>query len=770
MLLKLLKNDILKKKAISLILFAFVLISAFLVASGCSLIVQLNNSMTHFFTTARAPHYIQMHTGELNQASIYSWTEENPTVEATQIVEMVQINGSDITLGNSVTSEASSVMSFDFVRQNSAFDFLLDLSRVKWRPISKLMRLACQIYFMQHHNLRIGDKVRINHEQLFKEFTIVAFVRDALMNPSIIHSKRFVVSQEDLALLQPAGQRQYLIEFLLKDIQNINAFTQAYHSSGLPKNGPSLDYRVLPLLHSVTDGLVIGVLLIVSLLLMAIAMLSLRFAILAALEEEYRPIGIMKALGIPSSFLKQMYLSKYAAISAAACTAGYLCSLCVNSLIVAHIKLYLGDVPLSIWQKGLPLLSVGIIFLIVMGFCVLVCRKFKQITPISALREAGFSAKYPLLPIPVLRCLPVVLGVRDVLQRNKHFLLLFIVFLVCTFIALVPLHMLKTLQAPSFISYMGVGRSDLRIDMPLGSQQISNLAAALQSDPEVKKYAITMTGRFKARNQQHEQALITIETGDISSFPVQYLKGSAPLTSNQIALSYLNSIQLGKNVGDTIEVFVSGKWVEMQVCGIYQDITMGGITAKAQVPIDPNAVLWQVINVDVNASLQKKVEEYSRLFYPAKVRSIDGYLSQTLGDLTRYLKLMAYVSLTVALCVAALIASLFLKLLVAKDRRQIAIMKALGFSLAELKVNYLTRILVVLTPGIILGTCLSNYLGQGLVSAVWSLMGAPAVQFIISPIDVYILCPLALTAAVTFSTFLSTRAIARINLAQQVVE
>ena len=41
----------------------------------------------------------------------------------------------------------------------------------------------------------------------------------------------------------------------------------------------------------------------------------------------------------------------------------------------------------------------------------------------------------------------------------------FLVFFVCTFIVTVPINFYNTVKSPSFINYMGVGRSDIRIDL-----------------------------------------------------------------------------------------------------------------------------------------------------------------------------------------------------------------------------------------------------------------------------------------------------------------
>ena len=192
----------------------FIVLSAFLVASGSSMVAKLTSSLNYLFVKSSAPHFVQLQTGEINPEIINQWSSANHLVKASQIVEMINVDGSHVYFGNSDVSEESSVMSFDFVIQNNVFDFLLNLNSQVIHPAPG--EIAVPVYFMQESNLKLGDKIKIVNQDFSKEFTITAFVRDALMNPSIIHSKRFVISQADFTSLKDSvgkiGQLQYLID------------------------------------------------------------------------------------------------------------------------------------------------------------------------------------------------------------------------------------------------------------------------------------------------------------------------------------------------------------------------------------------------------------------------------------------------------------------------------------------------------------------------------------------------------------------------------
>lgn len=781
MLLKIFWADICKKKAITLILTFFVMLAAFLIAASSNMIVELISSVNYLFTKSSAPHFVQMHEGTLNRQAVEQWVSHNNLVKKGQFVEMLLIDDSDVQMGDKQTSEKNSVMNLDFVTQNDSFDFLINLNGQIIYPSSG--EIAVPIYFMQRNNLQIGDKVKITTKNFKKEFVIVDFIRDVQMNPSIIHSKRFLINPADFNQLKKYSKKSiYLLEFQFSDLNKLRNFSNQYQLSDLPKNGPSLDYNLYRILNSVTDGITIGMIILLSILLTIVAILCLRFTIITTMEEDYKQIGIMKAIGISQHNIKRCYLVKYAFIAALACVLGYITSLFLKQLFMTNIMLYLGIAPGSILRHLVPFIAVVAIFLLILFSCLLVLRKFNRITALEALREgvvvkANTNKNKNFLSLGKSKFLNpnILYGLRDVFQRFRMFVLLFFIFLVCSFIVILPINFFNTIKSPSFISYMGVGRSDVRIDLRQSNHTMNNfknIIAMIQNDKDVKRYSPLITSRFKIMNANGSSESMNIETGDFSIFPIKYLQGRAPMQHNDIALSYLNAKQLKKNLGDTLNVIVDGQTKPMVVTGIYQDITNGGKTAKALITPHPETALWYVVNVDFksNVIITNKINEYARIFHSARVTDLDDYLSQTMGDLISQIKNISILTVIVAVFISVLITSLFLKMLVAKHYSQIAIMKAIGFSLNDIRLQYLARSLFVLNLGILFGAIMSNTVGQKLVGIMWSFMGASEIKFIINPLQIYIVCPLLLMSVVTMTTLVSIALIKKIHITKMIIE
>ena len=107
-----------------------------------------------------------------------------------------------------------------------------------------------------------------------------------------------------------------MIEFRLKDLSALSEFETAYASAGLEANGPTITYPLFKTLNAISDGLLIAVILLISVLVVVIAFMCIRFTLLAKIEDDYREIGVMKAIGLRLSDIKKIYLAKYTAIAA----------------------------------------------------------------------------------------------------------------------------------------------------------------------------------------------------------------------------------------------------------------------------------------------------------------------------------------------------------------------------------------------------------------------------------------------------------------------
>ena len=507
MLVKILKKDFLRKKIITIAVFIFIMLAAILIASGSNMLIDLSNSLRYLFEKSDAPHFVQCHSGEFNQTDIDEWTQDNELVKIQQTAESMNIDESNVYFKDNPVPESDGVMEMGFVKQNDSFDFLLDLQS-QVIHVSK-GEIAVPIYYMQKEDLKIGDALKIRNDKAQLEFNVVSFIRDVQMNPSIISSKRFVVSDPDFEnLKKDFGVIEYQIGFQLHDLSKIGEFSNSYRLSGLPQKGPTIDYGLLKTLNALTDGLIAAVIIFISFLLNIVALLCLRFTILATIEEDYKEIGVMKAIGILQPDIQRIYISKYFVMAAGACVSGYILSLFLNKIFSANIMLYIGTAPKSIVQVIIPFLAASLIFFIVLFSCMFTLRRFNRITAVEALRLGNTGESYTgesFFPLHTNRFFHVniFIGLRDVLLRFRLYALLLFVFFISTFIIIVPINFLNTIQSPEFVAYMGMGRSDILIDLRQTDnivERFEDMVVYIEKDSDVESFSPSITCKFNIIN------------------------------------------------------------------------------------------------------------------------------------------------------------------------------------------------------------------------------------------------------------------------------
>lgn len=771
MLTKMLKNDIMKNKGIHLLLCLFITLAAMLVAGAFGIIVQMMGAMDTFAQAAQPLHYLQMVSEAPDQQALDAFSQDNALVKAQQTLEILNLDNSTIYFAGEAEPHTDSVMENAFTTQSLHFDYLLDENN---RPLDvKPGQVAVPLYTAATYGLQKGDTLTIRDAGFEMTFEIVGFVRDFQMNPSLVSSKRFVVSSEDYAWLrQNTGEPEYLVEFMLTDASKTGEFENAYLAAGLP-SGIAITLSILQIMNATTGGLPAIVLIMAGLLLVVVAMVCLRFTILTALEDESRQIGVMRAIGLLPKQIRRLYLSKYYLIGVVSCLAGFGLALAFGGLFTQSISFYMGRMSSPVWETLLPLAGAAAVFVLVAWFCGRMLRRLRKVQVVEAIRGTSEKQKKgkTAFPLHKIRFIGVnlALGARDVVNRFRSYSMPIFVFTLCAFLITVPANFLNTLKAPEFASYIGTGYSDLLITLrPAGEEeeaarQYTALMETLQADPDVTLAAGTATVNYKMQNTDGEYENIRVKIGDFTTFPVPYLQGGAPAAQDEIALSYLVAKDLGVGVGDTVTILLEGVPTHLTVSGTYQDMTNGGKSAQALLVPTGEPILWYDISANLaeGADINAKIEWYNDLFPSIQMMGIDKYMDQTFGATIRQMEVVTWVVTGIAAIIAALITALFFKMMLARDAGQIAIMKSLGFRAAHIRTQYTTAFVLCLVLGLTLGTVGAATLGEGLVGMLMASAGTAHIEFIIDPLVTYVATLALLLAAVLATTLITARSIRR---------
>lgn len=769
---RIIRNDILKSKVITLTTIVFVAAAAMLISLAAVLVINLSGAIDTLMTQAKTPHYMQMHSGLIDTVRLTAFAKQNRNVDDFQVIEFLNVDSARIVIdGNSL---AGNVQDNGFCVQSKKFDYLLDLDGNVINVSDG--EIYVPICYMKDGTAKVGDKALI----CGKKFTVAGFLRDSQMNSLLASSKRFLINKNDYAKIKDFGSTEYLIEFRLKDLSMLGKFETAYTSAGLEANGPTVTYPLFKTLNAISDGLMIAVILLVSMLVVSIAFMCIRFTLLAKIEDDYREIGVMKAIGLRISDIKKIYLAKYAAIAAAGCILGFVLSFMFRGALLENIRLYMGESENAYLATLFGIVGILLVFFTIIIYVNHVLKRFKKISAAEAIRfgtsqDKSTVAKGFCLSKNRLLNTNIFLGVKDVLTRKRLYATMLVILVLSAFIMIVPQNLYNTISSKSFSTYMGIGKCDLRIDIQQTdniSEKAAEIAKTMGSDRSISKYVVLTTKTFNAKTKDGSEERIKIELGDHSVFPLKYSQGRAPTSEEEIALSSMNAKELNKRVGDVITLVIEGKEKNLRVCGIYSDITNGGKTAKAAFTDNSADIMWSVICAELTdkSLVDAKVSEYRNRFNFAKISGIDEFTSQTFGSTITSVGKASIAAIAVALIITLLVNLLFMKMLVAKDRYSIAVVKALGFTNSDIIAQYASRSVFILTVGIVLGTVLANTLGKILAGAAISQFGASTFKFVVNPLAAYVLSPMMMISSVLIATIIGTSGAGKIKISENIKE
>lgn len=770
---KIIKNDISKSKLITITITVFIFLAALLTSLAAMLTIDLNASIDNLMFESKTPHFMQMHSGEIDKQNLEKFADTQGNVADFQISDFLNIEGSEIVIGKH--SLADSVQDNGLAKQGQKFDYLLDLDGNVIQP--KDGEIYVPLYYMKEGQAKLHDKVTIGKQT----FTLAGFLRDSQMNAAMISSKRFLISDRDFEKLRQSGKLESLIEFRLKDTSKIAEFEADYLKAGIESDGPpAITYTLFKVANAVTDGLMIAVLMLISILVIAVTFLCIRLTLLAKIEEDYKEIGVLKAVGIRVADIKKLYLVKYGVLAMGASFIGFLASLILQKPLLANIRLYMGESNHAILGYLFGAIGSAIIFSVMTLYVNGVLRRFRKVSAAQAIRfgapqEKLKSQNYFQLNRNRILSPNIFLGIKDVFTRKKLYLTMLGVLIISSFIMIVPQNIYNTIASRDFMTYMGIGECQMRIDM----QQIDDMpektatiVKAMTQDEHISKYTVLTSKMLDLKMPDGTVQHLKVEFGDHSVFPITYSKGSLPKKETEIAISSMNANDLEKTVGDKISLLVNGKEKQLTICGIYSDITNGGKTAKAIFKADQADILWQTIPVDFydKRVTGKEISDYRSKFTYAKVSDIDDYLKQTFGSTIAAIKKVAYAAIIATILLSVFVTVLFMKMLLAKDRYSIAVIKSIGFTNRDIRRQYLSRSVIVVMLGILIGTILSNTLGELVGVALISSFGVSSFHFVINPWFAYLISPITIAVCVYIGTLWGISDIRKVKISDHIKE
>ena len=354
------------------------------------------------------------------------------------------------------------------------------------------------------------------------------------------------------------------------------------------------------------DMIIMGLILMVSLILIIISFVVLRFTIAFTLSEEFREIGVMKAIGIRNIKIRGLYLTKYFAISVVGAALGLILSYPFGKMLINYSS---ESIIIDSGNNGFinavcAVLTAAVILL----FCLGCTGRVSKMSPIDAVRNGQTGERFRKKGVMSLGRsrlgTTVFLAANDIVSSPKRYTVIILTFFLCMSLLITLSNVTASLKSGKLLKYFG--EADCHAVTDIGDKTMKFMT--VDGHEKVKKYLDDMEQTLAENGmpaecmteyyiytmirygEQESKTAILQGTGTTMDM-YEYLEGTPPQNSGEIAVTTLLAKKLDADIGDTVTVsYPTGETAEFIITALYQAMVNQGISVRVHTDCDINYI------------------------------------------------------------------------------------------------------------------------------------------------------------------------------------
>ena len=777
MMLRMLRRDLKRKKTMNTILFLFIVIASMFMASGLSNIVTVSNGLVNYFDEAGLGDYNILTMGDHAVGALDHMLKTEPAVKDYRLEEIVYASQKNIKESNGINIDYSSTSGVNLIQSvdRTKLNFFDENNDVIKSIASGELHVSPG--FLSESGHKIGDTILISIEGVQLREKIVGLCKDAFLGGAIVGNRRFIINEQDYKKLvnkqiiydSYRGEACYI---KTDDIQAIkSALTNVSH---IAFDGD----KTLIQTSYLMDMILAYVMLIMSGCLIIVSLVILRFSIRFSIEEEFREIGVMKAIGIKNLRIRGLYIVKYVVMSIVGSLIGF-------GLSIPFGELLLKESAKTIMLKGSQGISWNVIgVLIIIAVCLLFgfifTSKVKKYTPLDAIRSGQSGERFKKKNKYHLRKTHLKTGgylaLNDVISAPKRFFTITLSFLLCTVLVLVIVNIASTMRSDAFADSFGKV-SDLYIMDTDFMMKLTNKSDLKEVDKQYKEYEDKLSDEGipgKICQELQFKYPITVNGKDYSySFSqghntkmedYTYTEGSSPKSMDEIAITPAVAKDLNIDIGDTITVHFGDRDIDCMVTEKFETMNNVGLLIRlhTDAPTDmehfSNCMGLQ-IDFDDNPdakTIEDRKETVSKIFDTDMTMNAEEYCVDCM-KVAPMMEAVSYLLLAITLVIIILVTILTERTLIAGEVTQIAICKAMGFSNGAIIRWHVWRFAIVGVIVSVLSAALSIPLTKLIGDPIFALTGMSDVNYNIDVAKTFFIYPGAVLLVTVLIAFITSR-------------
>ena len=379
MFFRILKKDLKRKKTMNIILFAFILLATMFVSSGLSNVAAVMNGTDYFMKKAGVGDYVVIMMGTDTDDPIKDVLKEQEGVKEYRKENVVFGNKSNLTDTKGNALEARNATVYQAI-EDSKLKFF-DSKNEKITSIETGHTYATGD-FLQKNDLQPGNKIVITYGNVKLSVILDGEAKDALLGSSMMGNNRFLLSKQDEEKLAEDGYQGKIYYIDLKSGSDESKLASAISDvEGVTFSGTHSMIKMCYLI----DMIVAFLMLVLSVCMMLVSFIVLKFSITFTISGEFCEIGVLKAIGIKSTNIRGLYMAKYLLLAIVGAIGGFICSIPFSNMMLESVSrnMVLGG---GNSYYALEFAGAFIVVAAILLFAFRCTKLVKKLSPIDAIR------------------------------------------------------------------------------------------------------------------------------------------------------------------------------------------------------------------------------------------------------------------------------------------------------------------------------------------------------------------------------------------------
>ncbi|MBO5208242.1 MAG: ABC transporter permease [Lachnospiraceae bacterium] len=779
MLFRILKKDLKRKKTMNIILFLFIVLAAMFVASGINNVVTVMNGTDYYLDKAGVEDFVIITMGDNSVSALDEMLETEPAVSDYRIERVVFGAQDNVMAEDGSEVEAKNTTIFQSIDKSAISFFNKDNQEIT--DIEK-GHVYVSGNFMKTNGFEEGDIIRLEHNGVEMSFVLDGIAKDALLGSEFMGNTRFLLNDEDMQVLLDNKEiyDHYRGEICYVETDDIGAMSSAMTNvSNVAFSGGKATIKMC----YVMDMIVAFIMLLLSICLIIVSFVVLKFSITFTIAEEFREIGVMKAIGLSNGKIRSLYIVKYLMMAIAGAGIGFVASIPFGNMLIKSVseKMVLGnDNAILINLIG----SLLVVFVIVL-FAYVCTGKVKKSSPVDAIRNGQTGERYKKKTVLRIQKSPagnaLFMALNDILSSPRRFLTIMVSFGICTLFVLILVNTTATMKSPNLIYTFGT-KSDLYVTdvsdvmnyMNTGSKEgmeegLKPMAKKLEENGMPAELSIDLQYKYKITFEGNDYSLTCLQGLGTEISEYVFSEGVMPQNKYEIAITPQIAEITGAQIGDVLTIHFGEEDLECMVTAYFQTMNQLGeaIRLHEDAPTDfqyiSSAMSYQIDFTDnpSEEEIERRKEKIKELYHNEDVMNATEYCMDCVAVVDT-MESVQYLLLGITLVVVVLVTILMERSFIADEKSQIAILKAIGFKDSAVIKWHVYRFGLVALVSVALAACVSIPMTDLCISPIFGMMGATDIDYNIEPLQIFVLYPgivLVTTILITWLTALYTKSI-----------